>query len=381
MGRGRTILAAATATTRPRQLGNVISNNMKSTIRLAWIDVARAICIILLLLNHFGIWIYPPTIQEYSDVRFWSVLNSALSALRMPLLFVLSGYLVSTRVLNGWRDRRNFLRVLTSIYLYAIWVSLYCIITLIDGTNFLPNLVKLSSYPIQFYNPQTPLWFIYYLALNVIIVVTTRKIPAWVVITGLSMVAVVVNVVDVPSEYSLSVRGLENMVYFAVGSRFPQLVRGIAERQLLAKFFGGVILFIGLGYFMKHFGDYRVVTEVVQILANLAAVGVGIVTASALSSIQHARAFLSYVGQRTLPIYLMHVPLLWLVLYIREWTVGEAVDNGVFRQLAPFAVSAVVIAVSIILAYYIRRARLTRWLLDVPAGMQNLILAGHRTNQ
>ncbi|MCU1407829.1 MAG: hypothetical protein JWQ43_4132, partial [Glaciihabitans sp.] len=59
-------------------------------------DVTRAICVIVIVLFHFLIWIYFPGIDNDAGalVQGWQTFAEVTSAFRLPLLFLASGLIV-----------------------------------------------------------------------------------------------------------------------------------------------------------------------------------------------------------------------------------------------------------------------------------------------
>jgi uncharacterized membrane protein YcfT len=84
--------------------------------RVAWLDMARGLCMVLVVLLHADIASGRP--HEQSAVA--CLINMALVPLRLPLFFLVSG-LLAARLLS--RSPREVLvrRVLFCLYLYVLW--------------------------------------------------------------------------------------------------------------------------------------------------------------------------------------------------------------------------------------------------------------------
>ena len=75
--------------------------------RLAWVDAARGICVLGVVLFHVCTWQYLPLGDAlwHPAAAAWDTVNSYLGTFRMPLLMALSGMLAARRVGEGWAAR------------------------------------------------------------------------------------------------------------------------------------------------------------------------------------------------------------------------------------------------------------------------------------
>src|SRR5690606_38818514 len=66
----------------------------------------------------------------------------------------------------------------------------------------------------------------------------------------------------------------------------------------------------------------------------------------ALAAIPLLGRALAWVGRRTLTIYVMHIPLVELLMMYPDWWIG-ALENTVVRALAPLIITLVIMAVAV----------------------------------
>jgi uncharacterized membrane protein YcfT len=86
--------------------------------RLQWVDAARGVCVVLVVLYHVGLLTYEPfrSVMWPPVERGWFAINALLAAMRMPLLRAISGLLAArwnvepppptTCTSSGWSSTR-----------------------------------------------------------------------------------------------------------------------------------------------------------------------------------------------------------------------------------------------------------------------------------
>lgn len=117
-----------------------------SSARKAWIDVAKGLCMVLVVLRHATLWIE----NEFNDgtTLVWWEVSEFFSPVRMPLFFLISGYLVTNAVRRPLARSRA--RTIGFLYLYAVWSGLF--------------LLRLWI-PVPGINDSAPLWRNFFIAL------------------------------------------------------------------------------------------------------------------------------------------------------------------------------------------------------------------------
>jgi len=132
------------------------ANSNEVKFRDVWIDMAKGASIFLVVFYHST-----KMLQNQMDVEnFIWTLNHFLYPIRMPVFFLISGYLASRAVRRPWLI---LLERKTAFYIYIF--SIWTLITVGVRSAFLginwPSFLELSSYWIA---PISTLWFIWALA-------------------------------------------------------------------------------------------------------------------------------------------------------------------------------------------------------------------------
>ena len=135
--------------------------------RFGWMDMLRGTAVLLVVFRHI-----PTTVAIYGgSMPRWAILISdALAPYRIPMLFFLSGMLLSHSLSKG-TSRYYEGKVKALLWPYVLWVTI--------------TVLTLGS-PSEFANPMTWLggphhmWFLVVLAACYIVGPLTLKMPAWV---------------------------------------------------------------------------------------------------------------------------------------------------------------------------------------------------------
>lgn len=309
-----------------------------SSQRLVWADVARGCCVLLVVLHHLVTKHHdltlPPSMGGVEQV--WTALTTALKPLRMPLFFTLSGLFAAASVRRPWRDvvRRW---VLGPYYLYAVWLTIHAVIFSVATTLPMNRSRDLGELALDLAYASTGMWYLYALPVYFVLLKVLHRSRAVLFVVALGMVVLAATL---PIEAVNRVSVLQNFVYFAAAATAPSLVRRTAEGgsprtvALVAGYAatGGGLLLVGAPY-------------VVSVLVlSLVAVPVGLRAAEALSRHRRLSAPLAWLGRRTLPVYVLHVPLLALLHHAPNplrWA-AASVDQHPFLAAATAAIYPVV---------------------------------------
>lgn len=114
--------------------------------RKEWIDVAKGLCMVLVVLRHSTLWIE----NEFNDgtTLLWWEVSEFFSPVRMPLFFLISGYLVANAVRRPLSSSRA--RTIGFLYLYVVWSGLFLLRLWVTAPGV---------------NGTTPLWRDFFIAL------------------------------------------------------------------------------------------------------------------------------------------------------------------------------------------------------------------------
>jgi uncharacterized membrane protein YcfT len=271
--------------------------------RESWADVAKGTCILLVVLWHV-------ITKNYLQVDWrlpvplpgaWGLLGEQLLPLRMPLFFAISGMFAVGAVGRSWRVLGRS-KVAKFGYLYAVWLLIHTLVLALvpdfdtaRATGPLQLLEELTITP-------TNLWYLLALAVYFTVAKAVRRLPTAVVL-GVALalsVAVAADLLQTPGNRG----GLyQNLVFFLAGVRLRPLVEGLARAANWRR-----LALLGAGYALGLIG-LRLVPATGP-LVSVVAVAFG-VTGAALAARSAAVArVLSGIGRRTLPIYVLHMPVL-----------------------------------------------------------------------
>ena len=332
--------------------------------RLLWADVAKGVCILLVVLWHVIAkqYLAVPWKVGFGIQGAWGHLGEAFLPLRMPLFFSVSGMLALGALNRPWGRLLRF-KTARFEYLYLVWLAIHTAVF-----AFTPGFETRRAHdPVGFLAQLsvTPsnLWYLYALALYFPLAKATRRLPAAAVLGPALLLSAVASADWIPTPGD---RGglLQNVFFFLLGARFgPDLARlaetsGRRRTALLgAGFVLAYVVTLVLGG-QQWFG----VWPVLSVLAMLA----GVSGAAVLARRPCLARPLAGLGRRTLPIYVLHLPLLALLHTVSRHRLASAAPlHPVLAVLDPLLVTALLVAACLGLHHGLQRAG-ARWLFELP---------------
>lgn len=313
-----------------------------SATRLAWVDAARGICVLLVVLLHVRIFVYEPLAPPSNGVAVWTQLTEFFGAFRLPLLFAVSGFVASRRVRAGWSDRRTVLRAVSLSWLYLVWLTVYAVLSIVVIDPGVPFRVMTPlHYLEQLFVPDSMLWFIFALAAYVVVLSSLNRVPPAVILGVLAVLAVASGALPVTRDEALWLHVVYYAVFFAVGvygSSVLTLLAGVRSPFGLAL---GVVLFVAFELMWQQSVEGTVLETGLRLLRDGAAVAVSIVLISLLVRWRPFDRVASAVGRRTLPIFVLQLPLIWALFLLPpvEWSL----EFAPVRYLAPVLGTALIV--------------------------------------
>lgn len=312
--------------------------------RIPWIDAARGLAIIAVVLMHVSTWIYLPNISAGRAHDLWLSFSDWLSPVRMPTLMLISGVLLSARVRAGWRSGKLRGSVFSSWYLYVVWLSIYGLIAL---TGVWTGVESFESWLAQLVLPQTVLWYILALAFWAAVLATVRGTPPGLVVLllwGISVSTFFLPGTDGVDQYLYMLRF---GVFFAAGVYLRQWLLSVIDRRNTWAV-GGVALgsFAALLFVAQVSSGWAVAAVIFPAEGFAAAVAV-LVAARLLARVRPLRSFLVFLGRRTAPVYVMHAPLMVTLSLIPGWS--DFVTTPAVKVAIPIVVAAMVITLCLLI--------------------------------
>ncbi|WP_203831818.1 acyltransferase family protein [Catellatospora citrea] len=342
--------STVTAQTRPRAL---------------WADTAKGACIVLVVLWHV-------VMKDYLQVDWhigiplpgaWGTLGEQLLPLRMPLFFTISGVFATTALARTWRQTARS-RIAKFLYLYAAWLLIHTVLlsavpdfTTARADSALALLEQLTITP-------SNLWYLYALAAYFVIAKALHRVPRAVVLTAAAALSAITatGVLATPGDRG----GLyQNLVFFLAGVYFRPVIERWAEtvtnRRLVLSFlaYATALAAMAAAGAQKWPG--------VWLAVGLVAVAFGVTAAARLSRSPAIGGPLAALGRRTLPIYVIHMPVLALLHLVLHDPISNLGYTGqiIAALCYPAVLSAVVIAICLLI-HWVLLGLGASWLFELP---------------
>lgn len=314
---------------------------------MLWVDVAKGACILLVVLHHAVVKDLalqtPAALDPVADA--WQWVTMALKPVRMPLFFVLSGLVASSAVRRPWAQARR--RVLSPYYLYVVWLVLQGAFFSVERLLPMNRTQDLGELVADLLWASTNLWFLYALAVYFALARVLSSLPVAPVLAVSVAVSACAGLLPTDDWNRVSV--VFHFTFFAVGALAPDLVRrwaGPASR--VPRRLG--LVYLALVVVLPLLGTPR---TTVMLVASTVGVPLGIGLCVLLAEGRAASA-LAWLGRRTLPIYVMHAPLLALALHLPS-PIGAGWLGAVEAAAYPLLLTAVAVTAALALHAGLRR--------------------------
>lgn len=333
--------------------------------RLVWADALKGALILLVVFWHV-------VLKTYLQVDWrigipipgvWGLLSDIIWPFLMPLFLLVSGVFAADALSRPWaRVLRP--RVLRFFYLYLLWTLIHmaAMWAFPDFPTFVPRGVGEFLEAITISPPNT--WYLYALALYFLLARVLRRVPSWAVLVPTIALSVLVaaGLIDVVSN-----RGsmLYNLAFFLIGARFAPAIRDFARRRR-PKFAMLLVVGYGLLYAGMRLLDAATVPGVWPAVSAVG-VAMGLSLAPLLPKVPVLGGWLVRLGRHTLPVYLLHMPILVIVDALVVGWISDA--RGAIQLVAavllPVLLTVGITAGSALLGSWIEKDG-PRWLFDLP---------------
>ena len=186
-----------------------------------WVDVAKGICIILVVMMHSTLGVEKAIGTETGLHAFieWA------RPFRMPDFFLISGLFLAARIDRPWRAYLDT-KVVHFAYFYVLWVN-------IQFAMKAPGMVQeagingvAAQYLMSYIQPFGTLWFIYLLAVFFVATKLLRDVPKPVVLAG----AALLHVLAPHTGWLVIDEFADRFVFFYTGYAAAPLVLALAAR-------------------------------------------------------------------------------------------------------------------------------------------------------
>jgi len=325
--------------------------------RETWVDVARAMCVIIIILFHFLIWVYFPGInnEEGALVQFWRGWVAISEPFHLALLFIVSGLMVGPRLANGIRDPGNLVRIASNYWLYAVWLAVYALCSVVVPQGYPLRVYNVESFLWQMVRPRTIAWYILGLVFWTLVLCLLRRLPPILVLAMTLVVSIGQAYIPRTTGGDLYLQILFYGFFFALGAYAPRAIRWLAAHPIWWKVLLGVATFAGMAAIAPWLVQHGLPGSTVRVLRSLLYSLSLIPVMAMIAMVPVMGRGLARIGRETLPIFVLQLPLLWVVIYLRPrmpW------DNELFRVVAPFLIVALVVAAAYAIHWALMRTPL-----------------------
>ena len=271
---------------------------MKSekTRRIAYWDNAKAILIFLVVLGHFLL----PAVSDHGvlvkAVYFWIYL------FHMPAFVFVSGYFSKRYVQKGGNDIKKLIGFLV---LYALYCSPNWIIS------------ALHRDPILIFTPTGAQWYLLCMFLWYVLIPHCAKIKPAPMLFISVIVALLIGMDSGAGDFLAISRCIVFFPFFLIGFYFDSVEHAGIRKKLIAVSILGFALactFLFTDFFDQHSSTLYGASAYAEILTGAASrfiwyVIAYILVVALLCIIPHKQLPFTYIGQRTLAIYILHRPI------------------------------------------------------------------------
>ncbi|GIH25404.1 hypothetical protein Aph01nite_37140 [Acrocarpospora phusangensis] len=336
-----------------------------SPARLPWADTAKGGCILLVVLWHVVVKHYLLIDWPSPVPGVWGTLTEQLVPLRMPLFFTISGMFAAGAVGRPWRVLTRS-KIAKFFYLYALWLLIHtALLALVPGfdTARADDLGELLA---QLTVTPSNLWYLQALALYFAVAKAVRRVPVGLVLGVAFVLSAIASagLLEVPGN-----RGgvYQNLFFFLAGLYFRPWIERMAASATWARLgvvgagYAGVLAVTAVTGARDLFGVWPAVCVV--------ATALGVTAAALISRWGAVGGALARLGRATLPVYIMHMPLLALSHLALVGPLSADLDGRLRVVLAvaePVVLSALLVWVCL-RSHRALPAAGGGWLFDLPA--------------
>jgi uncharacterized membrane protein YcfT len=257
--------------------------------------------------------------------------------------------------------------VATNYWVYLVWVLIStCVFLLVPSSFPVFTATDWSGLLLAVVVGWTSLWYLYALALYFVLARCAVELPVWLPFTAAALAALAADVSSIPGRGDTD-GVLGNLLFFFIGALTPQVVDRLVARCTTRLAVIWAVGYAGAFAVAASAGADRAVGIDTGLGLLGASLGVlGIVRAAAAAPSISRR--LSWLGRQTLPIYVLHMPLLALLDVVMDRLPLDGRSTGLlpFVALYPLVATVVITGLCLLLHRLLLRCRATA-LFSLPA--------------
>ena len=313
-----------------------------SDARTEWADIAKAISILLIVVAHAAV----DVASVGADSTVMSGFRTMLTPVRIPMFFLISG-IFAAKIFTG-PTQRLFDRVADLFKVYVLWgvITHAFRITFFEQYYEANALTGHEGLLIELLLPTPFPWFLWALALfNIMAGVGTRYAPRTTLAVAVAFkVGIDLIPYDLPGTHTVGGVGFySNFLFFVLPFYFPAIREQIERLPALRTASLGGMAYCGILFIENSF-----VGQWIHPILSVTATAVGITALLCIARMMEAnrpiKALMVKVGQKTLPIYVIH-SMISMSLALMASTLG-LYGNAAVNVLIILAITALSVATS-----------------------------------
>lgn len=325
---------------------------------IEWINAAKGLTILLVILGHAAHYTLAIRWDDQATIEaVWGYINNIFQPARMPLFFLVSGILASTSVKTPREDTQHK-RLTRPIYLYFLWGVLLMVIMPFDPAmgpvprDLIPTATRIITVG-------SSAWYflglaIFYCLARVTLHWSNRK---------LMILAALLSIYS--SLFEQQIPGhifnlLRCAIFFLAGVRFKSEIMDFVASYSPRKLAYAALAFLVAVSITAPLDIFFVASDIAAVIFAL------FLVKYIADNHRRATAFLSYLGRRTIGIYVFHfVAVSYLILFLMDYYRAYIVDSLTIGLIFPLIIWALALPISLALYEGSRALGLT-WLFEVP---------------
>lgn len=342
----------------------------ESRTREDWIDLARAASVVLVVLYHVDLWHLAAVASPATHEAQWTSANNVAGGFRMPLLLMLSGMLASGKIRRGRPALRS---AAANYWLYAVWTTIYAVAYALVALPTPEGVRGLADWAGQLVRPETPLWYVWALAVYMTGLWLLRRVPSWLVLAGL-----LVPIATIDAGHTIWLKMPVLAFYFALGAYTAPWLRGTVRHRTW-RVVGMGLVGVGLTTVLLHLLPATFAT--LQLAFVVGNVGKGLLALGLcrfVSMVPVVDRIGAWVGRHTLTIYVFHPLLLGGWMLATTGTMHAMLLRlGALAVIYPLVLTLAIVGAALLLEQGLRRVG-ANFLFGLPAPLQHRLLSWER---
>jgi uncharacterized membrane protein YcfT len=270
-------------------------NTATTANRIDWVDYAKGICIILVVMMHSTLGVE----KAIGQTGYLHGFIEWATPFRMPDFFLISGLFLARRINVSWRSYLDT-KVVHFAYFYILWMTIQFAM---KGPGLAMEhgmAAALGEYALGFVQPFGTLWFIYLLAVFFVVTKALKNVPPLMVFAA----AALLEMLPLHTGWMVIDEFAARYVYFFAGYWLAPLIFRSAEQLWIRNAFA----LMALLYIWSSLNSFAVISgyanaPLVGLFLGFAGAAAVITTGVLLARTGYAE-WLRYLGANSIVLYL-----------------------------------------------------------------------------